>query len=227
MLPIDFDTVNCTPAGIQLLARSSAWKKVVEVSECLAYDEYAFSVTFKLRAVALFRLKMFDELSVEVSMILQKAEFDFGNCKDGNKDSIARCADKIIALQLLLIEVKTMTGRGEDAMNQLYSLQRWLGRQSEFIWPPTTSANKSQVPLWWKWRIIWAIINNLVKQRQWRQSLRELQSLLRDIQTSRRSDMHPQHARRIITAEIIILSRMSRIFVQANVSIILKFTNVD
>jgi hypothetical protein len=214
-MPIDCDAVNSTPTGLQQLARSSAWKKVVEASEPLAGDECAFSVAFKLRAVALFRLKMFDELANELGLALQKIESVMGDSEDSDKANITRSTEKIIALQLLLIEVRAMTGRGEDALTQLYSLQRWLCQQSELLWPSSYTVKIPHAALWWKWRVVWAVVNNLIKQRQWRQALRELQSLLREVQNTGRSPgVHHGQTHRIVAAEIIILSRMSRMLVQ-------------
>lgn len=187
-----------------LLAKSSAWKRIVDMSEKLIVSEGPFSVTFQLRAVALFRLKMFDELAHEVGVALQAEEILVEGDDSSKNITLNRGLERVIALHLLLIEIKAMTGRGDEALSQLYGLQRWL----------LTCSSTEPVQQWWKWRIVWAIVNNLVKQRQWRQAIRELKALLESVHKSRFADLPAMAKGEILSAEVIITCRISRIFVQ-------------
>lgn len=195
-------------SGIQTLASLNAWKQVADMSEILLHSKdsnlninnsnnegTSFNLVFRLRMVAFFRLKMFDELVQEAGVIITaeeqrisslisqstSAQSADGVGFDRPRQGICN-SDKVLALQLLLIEARTMTGRGEEALQQLYAIRKWLSNEKSVLeW-------QSQVYeeiLWWKWRVQWSIINTLAKQRQWRQTIFELQSILRDVQWKR------------------------------------------
>lgn len=171
-----------------------------------------FNLVFRLRMTAFFRLKMFDEIFQEATAALTFEEQCLGTGQSVYEHGVQ---DKILALQLLLIEARAMTGRGEEALQQLYSLRKWLCNNLPFH-----DVQLSDEILWWKWRVQWSIINTLSKQRQWRQSIYELQSILRDVQWKRShfilsaQSIH-SHAS-LLSSEILIHCRMSRILLQAN-----------
>ena len=206
VIPLDCDATSLTPAGLQQLARSNAWKKIADISIHVVGHDDPFSAAFTFRATALYRLKLFDELAHEVTRALQHQESLLEQCtiNDDNILPFSSTTEKVVALHLLLIEVKSMTGRGEESLAQLYTLETWLSGYTPRTLP---------VILWWKWRITWAIINNLVKQRLWRQAIRELQILLADIRDTQKGA--EQSAEPLLAAaEVIVLCRLSRLFVQ-------------
>ena len=243
--PIDISTIPVSIGGIQTLAHLNAWKHVVDMSERLLHSKdsninnegTSFNLVFRLRMIAFFRLKMFDELVQEAGVIIAAEEQRVSNLmhqqqqqqqqqqsfssqlSDGNgfdrpKQGICN-SDKVLALKLLLIEARTMTGRGEEALQQLYAIRKWLSNEKSLLeW-------QSQINdeiLWWKWRIQWSIINTLAKQRQWRQTIFELQSILRDVQWKRSqgdsTKKTPLSFLSLLSSEIIILCRLSRTLLQ-------------
>lgn len=170
------------------------------------------NIVFRLRMSAFFRLKMFDELLHEASTVLAFEEQQAHVLLQGIERPKQGLffSDKVLALQLLLIETRTMTGRGEEALQQLYSLRNWLC--------DNLSPNNNDQLLWWKWRVQWSIINTLSKQRQWRQTIYELQTILRDVQWKRSNLSAPQHGihshASLLSSEILVLCRMSRTLLQ-------------
>lgn len=189
----------------------------------------SFNLVFRLRMIAFFRLKMFDELVQEAGVAIADEENRISNLMNEvynisqtteshgfNLPKQGICnSDKVLALQLLLIEARTMTGRGEEALQQLYALRKWLSNEKSPIeWQPQVN----EEILWWKWRIQWSIINTLAKQRQWRQTIFELQSILRDVQWKRSkgesNTKTPLSFIYLLSSEVIILCRLSRTLLQ-------------
>jgi hypothetical protein len=228
--PIDIATVPSSIAGLQTLARVNAWKHVVVMSEQLlaskdsssfASESTQFNIVFRLRMTAYFRLKMFDELVQEASGVLAAEEHRISSLQnlhsgqfsyDRPNQGVSNC-DKLLALQLLLIEARAMTGRGEEALQQLFALRKWLCNDTL-----TSECQVNDEILWWKWRIQWSIINTLSKQRQWRQTIYELQSLLRDVQWKRSQLATPEKTLHslvsLLSSEALIFCRLSRTLLQ-------------
>jgi hypothetical protein len=227
--PLDITTVPSTIAGLQTLARVNAWRHVVSLSDQLLASKdlsfgsegTQFNIVFRLRMTAYFRLKMFDELVQEASSVLLSEEQRIStlqNLHSGNlsydrpNQGVCNC-DKLLALQLLLIEARAMTGRGEEALQQLFALRKWLCNDNL-----TNNFQVNDEILWWKWRIQWSIINTLSKQRQWRQTIFELQTILRDVQW-KRSQLSPPDKTihslvSLLSSEVLILCRLSRTLLQ-------------
>lgn len=243
--PIDLSTIPISIGGIQTLASLNAWKQVLDMSEKLLHSKdfmsnnegSSFNLVFRLRMIAFFRLKMFDELVQEASILITTEEqritslinqtntsksidnIGFDRPQQGIYNS-----DKVLALQLLLIEARTMTGRGEEALQQLYALRKWLSNEKSLTeW----QSQVNEEILWWKWRIQWSIINTLSKQRQWRQTIFELQSILRDVQWKRSQGEFilktPLSYIYLLSSEIIILCRLSRTLLQVNIILYKKY----
>jgi hypothetical protein len=209
----------------------NAWKHVVTMSDQLLTSKdqslpeeetTQFNLVFRLRMTAYFRLKMFDELVQEATAVLGTEEQRITNLLKAQSGNICGYdrphqgvlnSDKLLALQLLLIEARAMTGRGEEALQQLYALRKWLCDDLSEV-----NILENEEILWWKWRIQWSIINTLSKQRQWRQALFELQTILRDVQWKRSQLESPfvtSHClMSLLSSEIIILCRLSRALLQ-------------
>jgi hypothetical protein len=239
--PIDITVVPLSIAGIQTLARVNAWKHVVAMSDQLLTSKdqslfvnegTQFNLVFRLRMNAFFRLKMFDELVQEATAVLTTEEHRINALRDQSDTGYDRphqgvCnSDKVLALQLLLIEARAMTGRGEEALQQLYALRKWLCDDLSDV-----EILENDEILWWKWRIQWSIINTLSKQRQWRQTLFELQTTLRDVQWKRSQLESPFQTplclMRLLSSEIIILCRLSRALLQVFLISSLRLINLD
>ena len=112
--------------GLQILARSSAWRHVIELSDRVieANEATTISVATRLRLEGLFRLKMFDDLSHEAGQILAAERLKRPQHQPA--EDLIQNMNKIYAMQLLLAEVKAMTGNGEDAFHELFQLREEL-----------------------------------------------------------------------------------------------------
>mmetsp|Transcript_3725 Transcript_3725/g.5771 ORF Transcript_3725/g.5771 Transcript_3725/m.5771 type:complete len:533 (-) Transcript_3725:97-1695(-) len=228
--PLDIRSIVCSVAGLRLLARSNAWKHVVELSGQLiqSQDEVAErslrNIAFRLRMIGLFRLKMFDELVQEAGAALTAEEarmsFKMGEGGLGIPGQGPYNSDSVIALHLLLVEAKAMSGRGEEALYQLYLMRKWLCDEISFSHQPNEQQSEyaSDEVLWWRWRIQWCIVNTLVKQRQWRRSIQEMIAVLADIKKRRNRVIDSEHSNLssscLLCAEVVVLCRLSRTFLQ-------------
>uniref|UniRef100_A0A7S0SYE5 Uncharacterized protein n=1 Tax=Chromulina nebulosa TaxID=96789 RepID=A0A7S0SYE5_9STRA len=228
--PMDVSSITFTVSGIQLFARSHAWRQVVESSNSLISKDQlgltggVLTLVMKLRLEGLFRLKMFDELIVEASKILQTEENRLSEIVDTHPSDPIDC-DLLIAMKLLLCEIKALTGQSEEALEQLYILLHTL-----------QSTNLSYLisnALFWTWRVRSAIVNASTRQRQWRVALTELLAMATDISTclseckqwkldrkldSQLDDELDKQISRLINefskAYIVLLCRLSRAYLQ-------------
>lgn len=212
-VPLDPQTVPPTLAGLKTFAQASAWKYVVELSEKLlassssasgfggAVGPDGLSYVLRIRLEGLFRMKMFDELSHEVSRILaEDAE---------KKKSKAYCEnrsdDLSVAMHLLMAEVLSLTGRGDEALTQLHLLKKWLSTTPQNVNAP-----------FWLWKSSGAIVNGCIRQRLWRNAISELTNMLDEVHSAASSQTNWTDKERagVIKAEVILLCRLSRIMLQ-------------
>jgi hypothetical protein len=141
---------------------------------------------------------MFDELCKEVGDILEKED-------QGGHDKSMDEENSSVSLRLLLAEVKAMTGRGEEALAQLYVLRFKLqGR-------PHGTFRES-----WSLRTTNSIVNAAIRQRMWHIAISELSSMLESIrqQYASLSVANIEISTQFYRAEIVLLCRLSRILLQ-------------
>ena len=215
-MPLDPSTVPATLDGLQVLARSHAWRHVVELSSRVADSraDCPFSLGTKLRLEGLFRLKMFDDLSFEATNLLSALRTRI--LRDVDSDEAVRSSNNINAMRLLISEVKTMTGNGEDAFQDMFQLRDELEKQTAL--DPLSAVSPS---LWWTWRVTSSIINAAIRQRLWRMALGELLGFLTSLRTKHKSmadtlysSSSKESMKGFRRVEIIVLCRLSRILLQ-------------
>lgn len=215
-MPLDPSTVPATLDGLQVLARSHAWRHVVELSSRVADSraDCPISLGTKLRLEGLFRLKMFDDLSFEATNLLSALRTR--SLRDVDSDEAVRSSNNINAMRLLISEVKTMTGNGEDAFQDMFQLRDELEKQTAL--DPLSAVSPS---LWWTWRVTSSIINAAIRQRLWRMALGELLGFLTSLRTKHKSmadalysSSSKESVKGFRRVEIIVLCRLSRILLQ-------------
>ena len=213
-VPLDPQTVPPTLAGLKTFAQASAWKYVVELSEKLLASTSAsgfggavgpdgLSYVLRIRLEGLFRMKMFDELNHEITRIL--AEDAEKKSKAVGKD---RSDDLSVAMQLLMAEVLSLTGRGDEALTQLHLLKKWLSSTSLNVNAP-----------FWSWKSSGAIVNGCIRQRLWRNAISELTNMLDEVYKARsaassQTNWNEKERAGVIKAEVILFCRLSRIMLQ-------------
>ena len=214
--------------GLQILARSSAWRHVIELSDRVieANEATTISVATRLRLEGLFRLKMFDDLSHEAGQILAAERLKRPQHQPA--EDLIQNMNKIYAMQLLLAEVKAMTGNGEDAFHELFQL-----REEMDVAITGSHTSPSLTPAeWWSWRITSCIINTAIRQRLWRIALSELIGLIKSLRSRHNFNMNMNMDEKISPSssdlfalsnepilsfrklEIAVLCRISRILLQ-------------
>lgn len=218
--PLEVDNVARNFSGLLIFAKNGAWKNVVELSEeLLKMEEFKappstvnFNIVIRLRLTGLFRLKLFDELSHEVGRaLLIEEEY----IQKKSQSQVVAIHEKAIALRLLSIEIKIMTGNVGDAMEQLYVLKKFLNTKVIELRDGMDSAAAAEIAQWWCWRVRWSIINGLLRQRLWRQSIVELSDMLHDMPTLFLcEDDSGSRIKFLLHSEIIILCRLSRTLIQ-------------
>ncbi len=204
VLPIDKDTVSLDLEGLVELANSCVWKKVAENAEILLKDRNNkdYIIILQLRFEALFRLKMFDELTSEVITAIPQL-ISNPNIPESKASHIA------LSMKLLLAEVKFLTGRGDESLEQLYYILNDLKSNINAY-----DLNEAQTQFW-KIRTEMNIINIYIRQRQMKLVVNRLQSLiyenseiLKEINDTRSGD---EFKRQYIKSFVQLLAKFSRL----------------
>jgi len=198
-VPLDPQSVPCSLAGLKVFAQASAWKHVVEMSgKLLAQSESStengLSFVLRTRFEGLFRMKMFDELTHEVTRILEQ------EAAKSNKNM-----DVVLALRLLIAEILSLTGRGEEALTELTVLKRGLGEGGGA--GAGADAGQGSNPLW-LWRTKNSIVNVAMRMRLWRTAIGEMTGMISEVEAAKADEM--EYAK----AEIVLLGRLSRAMLQ-------------
>ena len=149
--------------------------KMVTEADFEATGNDSLSTTLQLRFEGLFRMKLFDDLSFEISKVLgSEVSYMEDSAANISEKKQAPAVYKIVSLTVLLCEIKSLTGRGTEALEQLYKLRTNLG-----IMANDRAINSDSITIqWWQMKIWNQIINALLRQRQWHLALHELAQLL-------------------------------------------------
>jgi hypothetical protein len=141
------------------LEKAGAWSRIVDIcsADHAGYraSNGTLSVHSRLLLEGMFRLKMFDELGQEATKILQEEE-----------KTSTPTSEISLSMRLLICETKIMTGRCDEAVEQLVQLRSWLSSTGE----------NSRCE--WDWRFHCSIVNAYVRLRQWRLAIVELRTML-------------------------------------------------
>lgn len=180
--------------GLLELAAGGAWTKVVEI--CTSNPEYQLyksssedlTLHWQLRLEGMFRLKMFDEIGQDTNTILNEEDGALGSSDSHNNISLA--------MRLLSCEIKIMTGRCDEAVEQLLLLRKSLV-EKEF---------PGRIP--WDLRFQCAIVNAYIRMRQWRLAVLELRNALADI------DLKFEVASHALNAKLSVLCLLARVLLQ-------------
>jgi len=201
--------VQPTLAGLKTFAQASAWKYVVELSDkllsapggaMLPSGQDGLSYVMRIRLEGLFRMKMFDELNHEVSKILESEAERLVQAQGKETD---KSLDLTTALRLLLVEILSLTGRGDEALTQLHILKYWL---------QTTEENVN-VP-YWLWKTSGLIVNCTIRSRNWRAAVQELTSMLHAINSTSPNCQNEKESGSVCKAQVVLLCRLARTMLQ-------------
>lgn len=174
------------------------------MSKDLLVDSIEKDAVLACRFEALFRLKQYDELTVEVSDLLPAVEAD---CADGLSRALL---DRAASLRLLLSEVKCLSGRSSEAFEALRSLQDWLDALA--LLP---SAGPHAVRLkFWSWHVSCHVCNAHVRLRSWRSALRLLRDLSAQLDQLLPACANEEERCDVTNTKVVLLCRASKLFLQ-------------
>lgn len=223
--PVDTTVAPVNATGLSQVAQLGDWSAVVELSSKLVVPEdYSrgvqeeLSLLLQLRFEAFFQLKSFDDLSVEISNVLM--HLDIASKEASSQDSRLKMYSKAVSLSALLCEIKAMTGRGAEALEQLYRMKTEL-----MLLCRRGKSNKDADYLtyfWWYTRLWNLIVNVLLRQRQFQLALQELSSMLLEIRAQRQELDPADSANMIWKAEIVLLCRIVRLLLQVKLKALIS-----
>lgn len=193
---------------VTFLLSNCAWQQIVDVTNEQAegfaiqqdsvHGDRHLSFCMSARLQAMFRLKMFDELAVEVTSVLQ------GELVGATATENSPLTSVQLQMLLLHMECKSTTGRSEEALEELISLHAALSV------PSSCSPTEVRRVFLWKWRVKSAIVNVALKHRLVKLAQTELFVMLQEIMSLQNSDSHNKID--LKKAEVVVRCRISRLF---------------
>jgi hypothetical protein len=190
-----------------LLAKASCWQGVVRVSSKVLAESTTLTnaqrrTAMGVRFEGLFRMKMYDDLSNEISQFLEEEE----NKQEDPTLTPSERQCLILSMRLLLNDVKLMTGRGEESIEELKMVSSWL------------ASSEHSAMIFWLWRTKMHIVNAYIRMRNWKAALLEMDCILAELEQrgallavdDKQSDDTP----RLIMAQIFMLVKMARLSFQ-------------
>lgn len=190
--------------GLVALAQSFFWPAVLKLSGQLLEQEstpdHLLCNITRLRFEALYRMKLYDELANEVTAILQDEEKKIA----GDADPQNINYNVVVSMRLLLNDIKLMTGRSEEAVEQLNAMKAWL----ESVQPATS------VVLFWLWQVKCHIVNGYIRLRNWRSASLELNGMLNELQRRHTACTSAEDRTHLLKAQITLLTRLARMLFQ-------------
>ena len=154
----------------------------------------------RFRMEGLFALQLFDDLAQEAAKILSEEELAIQS-NPSRSNSID--SEVATAMRLLLCEIKVMTGRGDEAVEQLHLLQAWLLKVAELS---EDIAMQKRAHCWLA-RTGCAIVNSFIRQRQWRLAISALREILSRLQQNEKGSGDAHHLRDAIIVIHCLLAR--------------------
>lgn len=205
--PLNADTVASDFHGLVILAQSFYWPGVLKLSGTLLAQEGTTeqqrTEIIRLRFEALYRMKSYDELANEVTAILSEEE------RKVAVDVQPREFNHNIAvsMRLLLNDIKLMTGRSEEAVEQLNTMKAWLSSEA-----PTSNV------LFWLWQVRCHIANGYIRLRNWRSASFELNDMLNDLQQRVLVCGSVEDRSQLVKGQIVLLTRLARLLFQVRLT---------
>lgn len=167
----------------QLLAASSS-----------QLTEEAYCFVMSMRFESLFRLKMYDDLNIEVGTTLEKLQ----SSTTDNRHSVGF----IFAVKMLQCEIKMMTGHSFDATEQLMFIRNWL-RSIAWLQPQDFE--------YWEWQSTCHLVNCNIRSRNWKNSIRILRKMLVELHSFQSITSNTDL---LLMSKTVILLRLAKLFLQ-------------
>ena len=179
-----------------------------------------------IRFEALFRMKLYDELTVEVGNVLNSEEKRVeaekvqqqqaqvaGEAPPSNVAFQTKSQQNLnltVSMRLLLYEVKMMTGRSQEALEKLLLLSKWLLDLEVADGTPTA------VVSFWLWQVRCHIVNAHIRLRNWKAAALDLQAMIVDLDRYMSNNDCADEKAALMKAKIILLLKTARVLLQVN-----------
>jgi hypothetical protein len=198
--------VPCDLEGLLHLEKFSAWQSIVKTSGIILSEgnvpESVLAKVTGLRFEALYRMKMYDELSTEASSLLLSEE---NRMQAANDDKVNYTV--LVSMRLLLNDVKLMTGRSEEAVEQLLSLKDWLASIIK-------DSPQNATAVFWLWEVKSQIVNAYARLRNWNCAIITLNGMLHELETLRLSTTNTDDNTNLLRAQILVSVQLARLLFQ-------------
>ena len=155
-----------------------------------------------LRFEALFRMKMYDDLNVELASVL--SQYVNNASTDFEHSSVLNFT---VASRLLQSEVKLMTGHSIEALEHFDQLQCWL---------ESLQISNNCRKTYWLWHIKCHILNSNIRSRNWKGSLKLLRNMVHLIDNLLSTNSNGSDSVFLHKAKVILLLRSAKILLQVS-----------
>ena len=138
-----------------------------------------------LRLEAMFRLKMFDDLTPEITKLMVHLSY----LEDEDGREIPATPDHFaLRIGLIMIDAETQftIGHGSEALGKLL-IQRLTLKNCSNNKENEKAAVSNATRRVWNMKLTLSIINMLIRQREWTNAINEMKSLLEEIRNDKKS----------------------------------------
>lgn len=149
-------------------------------------------------------MKQYDELATEATSLLSKEESKMSS----EGDSYQFNYNITVSMRLLLNDVKIMTGRSEEALDQLLSMHKWLA-----------SLPHQSIVAFWLWQVKCHVVNGYIRLRNWKAATLEMNQMLNELQGLVQTCADAEERSNLIKAQIVISTRLARLLFQVFVMV--------
>lgn len=157
-----------------------------------------------LRFEGLYRMKQYDELATEATGILVEEEKRMATEGEHAKFNY----NITVSMRLLLNDIKLVTGRSEEAIEQLNGLKHWL-----------EGCEQSSIVCFWLWQVRSHLVNGYIRVRNWREATMQMNRMLNDLQVCMQGCTSAGDKSQLVKAQILLLTRLARLLFQVRMHI--------
>lgn len=223
--PITAQSVTQDFNGLIVLAQSFFWPSVLKLSSKLLEQEntpeHLLSSIMRIRFEALYRMKLYDELANEVTAILVEEEKKMEHDGDDQQGSSFNY-NVVVSMRLVLNDIKLMTGRSEEAVEQLNAIKTWLTATANATTSESSNSSSNggnnSIVLFWLWQVKCHIVSGYIRLRNWKSASLELNAMLNELQQRVAVCTVAEDRTNLLKGQITLLTRLARMLFQVRPS---------
>ncbi len=207
--PYVCENEDLTLENLQSFMKNGSWQDIVNRTGQILSDRSkllheAYCLILSMRFESLFRLKMYDDLNVEIGAAL--------DILTTNGDTQTHLISFVFSVKLLQCETKMMTGHSHEAMEQLLVVRNWLKSHSQL--------SRDDLK-YLEWQSSCQLVNCTIRSRNWKNSIRMLRQMLLELPVGFEPDNLP-----MVLSKVVLLLRLAKLFLQVNITLTSHYPNV-